>query len=68
MAGEADTPGASGAETIFTAALALPREKRLEYVQTACGDDDRLRRRVEALLRAHDGPEGFLPEKPGAVK
>jgi len=39
---------------------------RPTYLARACADDLQLRRRVEALLRAHDAPEGFLPEQPGA--
>jgi tetratricopeptide (TPR) repeat protein len=65
MAAEADKPGASAAETIFTAALALSSTARPAYLATACGDDKQLRQRVEALLRAADAPEGFLPETPG---
>jgi WD40 repeat protein/serine/threonine protein kinase/tetratricopeptide (TPR) repeat protein len=44
--------------------VALPSAERPAYLAVACGDDQKLRQRVEALLRAHDAPEGFLPEKP----
>jgi hypothetical protein len=42
-------------ETIFVAALEkdAPAE-RAAYLEAACGGDDGLRRRVEALLRAHE--------------
>jgi serine/threonine protein kinase/TPR repeat protein len=65
MSGEADKPMGSGAETIFTAALALAPAERAAYLEQACGQDQQLRQRVEALLRANEAPEGFLPEKPG---
>jgi WD40 repeat protein/serine/threonine protein kinase len=64
MSGEADTPPVSPAQTIFTAALELPSTERSAYLGEACGEDQQLRQRVEALLRAHEAPEGFLPEKP----
>jgi serine/threonine protein kinase/WD40 repeat protein len=64
MSGKADKPTGSGAEAIFTAALELSSADRLAYVGKACGEDQPLRQRVEALLRAHDAPKGFLPEKP----
>src|SRR5215831_14673702 len=66
MAGEMDKPGASPAETIFIAVLGLPPAGRPAYLDAACGDNQKLRQRVEALLRAHEAPEGFLPEDPGA--
>src|SRR5689334_7629540 len=62
MAGKAAKPGL--AETIFLAALELLPPKRAAYVQEACGTDVQLRERVEALLRAHEAPESFLPEHP----
>ena len=54
------------AETIFTAALAFSAPERNAYLAGACGDNAALRQRVEALLRAHDAPQGFLPEQPAA--
>jgi serine/threonine protein kinase/WD40 repeat protein len=63
MAAEADEPKAS-AEAIFSEALGQPPAERPAYLTRACGDNRPLRRRVEALLRAHDAPEGFLPEQP----
>jgi serine/threonine protein kinase/tetratricopeptide (TPR) repeat protein len=46
---------------IFSHALqiAVVEERRL-YVQKACGADERLRRRIEALLRAHERPGNVL--------
>jgi WD40 repeat protein/serine/threonine protein kinase len=47
--------------TIFAAALAKPTdEERAAYLAEACAGDDRLRRRVEALLRAHAEPDDLL--------
>src|SRR2546421_7897567 len=48
-------------ETIFNDAMeiAAPQE-RSAFLDRACGDDAELRRRVEALLAAHDGTEDVL--------
>ena len=59
-------PCPAAAEGIFSAALALPLSGRSEYLANACEGDARLRQRVEALLRAHDAPEAFLPERPAS--
>ena len=49
------------AESIFLAALERPDlRRRASFVASACGRDDALRRRVEALLRAHDDAGSFL--------
>jgi hypothetical protein len=45
---------------IFDGAIELPLEQRSAYVQEACAGDDLLRRRVEALLGAHDSAESFM--------
>src|SRR5262245_6735748 len=66
MAGEADKPGGPSAETIFNEALPLAAAKRAAYLVAACGENLKLRQRVEALLRAHEAPEGFLPEQPSS--
>lgn len=41
-------------------------EERAAYLRGACGGDAKLRQRVEALLRAHEEVDDFLPEKPAA--
>src|SRR5262249_4218016 len=47
--------------TIFAAALEKATdEERAAFVADACGGDERLRRRVEALLRAHAGSDDVL--------
>ena len=60
--------------TIFIAALDKPTEaERAAFLAEACAGDERLRRRVEALLRAHAEPDDILdpmtdrPEVPGAT-
>src|SRR5215813_13445017 len=62
MVGELGKPACT--EDIFHAAFVLPAQKRPAYLDVACGADAQLRNRVEALLRVHDAPEGFLPEEP----
>jgi serine/threonine protein kinase len=56
-------------EAIFTAALARPAEERSTYLDQFCGGDAELRRRVEALLQAHDNAGSFLnqPAAPASV-
>ena len=54
------------AKDIFLAALELESaEARRRFVDDVCGDDVQLRRRVDALLAAHDDPESYL-ERPAA--
>jgi WD40 repeat protein len=67
MKEDSANPNAGAAETIFNAALAFCAAERPAYLAGACGDNVPLRQRVEALLRAHDAPQGFLPEQPGAA-
>src|SRR5262245_45087539 len=64
MTGEPAKPSGA-AEAIFHAALERPVADRGSFLEEACGADARLRDRVEALLRAHEAPDGFLPEAPG---
>ena len=46
---------------IFMDALDKPTEaERAAFIALACGGDERLRRRVEALLRAHAEPDDIL--------
>ena len=49
---------------IFTEALQLPRDQRAAYLERACGGDDELRRKVEALLKGHDQVGDFLEYSP----
>jgi serine/threonine protein kinase/uncharacterized protein HemY len=48
-------------QTVFAAAIEQPTPAgRAGVLDQACGNDVELRRRVEALLGAHDAPAGFL--------
>jgi serine/threonine protein kinase/tetratricopeptide (TPR) repeat protein len=50
---------------IFEGALdCAPGEERQRYIEVACGEDAALLARIQALLRAHDAGEEFLPEEP----
>jgi serine/threonine protein kinase len=58
-------PANAGLDDIFCDALELasPAE-RAAYLDRVCGDDTRLRRRVERLLEAHAQADGFLAARP----
>jgi serine/threonine protein kinase/tetratricopeptide (TPR) repeat protein len=47
-------------DTIFHLAREKPVAERAAFLEAACGSDDALRRRLEAILRAHDHPGSFL--------
>jgi hypothetical protein len=49
---------------IFTEALKVALQERDEFLANACGADKKLRRKVEALLRAHGRIGNFLEEPP----
>src|SRR5262249_55176488 len=52
-------------ETIFNNALErTDRQQRAAYLEDACGHDESLRRRVEALLALHDEAGYFLERSP----
>lgn len=48
------------AGAVFDAAVELPPEERAAIVEQACGGDAALRRRVEALLKAHEVAGTFM--------
>src|SRR5260221_1038226 len=53
---------------IFEEALDItPAEERLRFLTSACGKDAALLARVQALLRADESGESFLPERPKAA-
>ena len=53
---------------IFEQALDItPTEERLRFLTSACGQDAALLARVQALLRADESGESFLPEQPKAI-
>ncbi|HZY83443.1 MAG TPA: serine/threonine-protein kinase [Gemmataceae bacterium] len=47
-------------ETLFHLALEMPAGERGAFLERTDGGDGALRRRVEALLHAHENPGGFL--------
>lgn len=49
---------------IFTEAIRLPLRDRAVFLEGACHGDEQLRRKVEALLKAHDRMGNFLEEPP----
>ena len=50
-------------ETLFNDALQLASaSERTAYLKNACGQDEPLRLRVEALLQAHDESQGILEQ------
>ncbi len=59
------TPPAAVKE-IFLRASELPPGERPAFLDEACGPDADLRRRVEALLSAHEDPCGFLDSRSAA--
>ena len=53
-----------GEVAVFTEATKIPRQQRAAFLDKACGGDEELRRKVEALLQAHDRVGNFLEEPP----
>lgn len=49
---------------VFTEAVRLPSHQRAAYLDYACNGDHELRRKLEALLDAHDRVGSFLEEPP----
>ncbi len=47
---------------IFIEALTLPQRQRAEFLERKCGADKKLRRKLEALMRAQDRLGDFLEE------
>jgi serine/threonine-protein kinase len=50
-------------KAVFLAALDTPADRRPAYLDLACGGDGEVRRRVEALLRAHEATD-YLLDRP----
>src|SRR5215471_141398 len=48
------------AGAIFDAAIELPQQQRAAFLDKACPGDSALRKRVEALLAAHDAAGKFM--------
>ncbi len=53
--------------SIFTEALKIPHQERDSFLASACAGKRELRRKVEALLRAHDRIGSFLEESPNGT-
>jgi serine/threonine protein kinase len=51
-------------QELFLDVVDLPLDQREAAVEAACGADAELKRRLEALLRAHDDPGSFLDAPP----
>jgi serine/threonine protein kinase/tetratricopeptide (TPR) repeat protein len=49
-------------EAIYYAAISKRPQERKAYIEAACGDDDKLLARVEALLKAREVEDSFLEE------
>jgi len=49
---------------VFSDAIKVPVQDRAAVLDNACGADENLRRKVEALLRAYDRMGNFLEEPP----
>jgi hypothetical protein len=49
---------------VFSEAIKVPLRDRTSFLDVACGGDKNLRRKVEALLKAHDHIGNFLEEPP----
>ena len=47
-------------EDIFQTACDMPPARRAVYLDEACAGDEKLRRKVETMLRHHDDDESFL--------
>jgi serine/threonine protein kinase len=50
--------------SLFAEALQLPLLERAAFLRRACGDDAKVRQRVEGLLRSHDSAGDFLEKPP----
>jgi len=49
---------------VFIEIIKVARQQRASFLDNACGGDEGLRRKVEALLRAHARIGNFLEEPP----
>ncbi|MCA9052633.1 MAG: serine/threonine protein kinase, partial [Planctomycetaceae bacterium] len=51
-------------ESLFAAAAELPRDQRSAFLDRECGDNESLRKKLEALLQAHDRSHHLLDRQP----
>ena len=54
-------------DSIFLAAIELSGSDRERFLETACGDDVQQRRKLDALLSAHNEAGSFLETAPEGV-
>src|SRR5688572_293523 len=59
-------PEAEREVLLFQAAAQLGAVERMQFLDLKCGDEKVLRRRVEALLAAHEGSRAFMVDLPDA--
>ena len=52
---------------IFTEAIRVPIQERAAFLDIACHGDEDLRRKVDALLKAHDRVGDFLEDSLGGA-
>jgi len=52
---------------VFSQALTVALQDRDAFLDNACGRDEELRGKVEALLKAHARLGSFLEEPPGGI-
>jgi len=64
MLDDSMTDDASREIAVFTEAIKIPLQDRAAFLENACRGDENLRRKVEALLGAHDRIGDFLEEPP----
>jgi eukaryotic-like serine/threonine-protein kinase len=52
---------------IFMEGFSLPPEDRRAYLERSCGDDNKLRGRIEQLFKVYDQAGSFLEEPPSKI-
>jgi serine/threonine protein kinase len=61
------TPNSGRALELFTEAIQLPSEEQPAFLDRACGGDEALRRKIEALLKSNERAGSFLEQPPAAA-
>jgi eukaryotic-like serine/threonine-protein kinase len=64
MTGDAMGQAQESAGAIFGAAIDLPESQRAAFIERACAGDEQLRKRIEALVRAHHSAGAFMENPP----
>ena len=55
-------------ESLFALARRMPGDKRAAFLDAMCQDDAALRQRLEALLAAHEEPEGIVTQVAASIE